>query len=151
MSKAIEFTYVNTIPQGLKDYRIKSGEVHKTAMKKIGIQLLTNIVTKAPTPPIMTGLLRSSGSVFYENEFIGTTPQLVKGAYVSAFNSGENTLAIIFNTAYAWKMHEDYDNMNKGKTSQSAGNVGSKFIEKHLKDDSNEMMEFYAAQMRKLK
>jgi len=56
-------------------------------------------------------------------------------------------ITVGFNTPYAARMHEV--EFQPGPISKQAGNVGTKYIEKHLKADGNELIELGAAIIKK--
>jgi len=150
MKGDIGFTFHSDLSAGLKSAQLKHSNAQKLALKSMGLQLLNNIVNGSPganvTPPILTGMLRGSGSVFVGKDFIFDTLKFFSKGTPSRDSDerDENTITVLFNTAYAWKIHEEYDKMNKGAISVQAGNCEGKFIEKHLIADGDELMRLYA-------
>lgn len=145
----------NDIPEGLKKAEKVFKEETVRALKIVGVQLLNNVIMGSRNepirPPILTGMLRGSGSVFVGSEFIkDSKDQGNNGTPVNNYPaSNPNQITIIFNTAYATRIHENYDSMKPGEASIRAGNVGGKFLEKHLKADAHDLYDFYAKLMRK--
>jgi len=141
----------NTLLEGIEKYEkavLKAQE--NKALPKIGLQLINWIVNGSPnesvTPPILDGTLRGSGSVIVGNKFIGST-QKAKGTPAKSGNFGSTVVGIVFNTAYAARWHETP--FKPGPISQQAGNVGYKYIEKHIKNDRKDLMKMYAAIIKK--
>lgn len=141
-----ELKITNTLSKGLKVFNSKSKKVSKIGMKKMGVQLLNNVVNGSPrqsvVPPIDSGLLRGSGSVFLQSELVKTAPKFNgQGAPNKSFSGKENEVTVGFDTSYAAKMHER--SWSAGRKSAQSGDVGNKFIEKHLRDDGNELFRLY--------
>lgn len=134
-------------------YFQKWNEEDKKNRGKIGLQLINWIVNgsskESRVPPILTGLLRGSGSVFVGSKFIGATPKVNgKGNPNQSHSEKENIVTVGFNTGYARKMHELKRKMHElnwrpGPKSQQSGDVGNKYIEKHLNSDKEALMAFY--------
>lgn len=118
--------------------------------KKVGLQALNWIVNGSPkesvVPPILTGLLRGSGSIFVGSKYVGTIGGK-KGKPNKSHTEKEGVITVGFDTAYAARMHEGV--WNPGPVSKQSGDVGNKFIEKHLKADKKEYTKFYAALQKK--
>ena len=152
MGDNVEFKLIkNTLPMGIDAYKkavLTASE--KTALPKIGLQLINWIVNGSPnesvTPPILEGTLRGSGSVFVGNKYIGAI-QKYKGTPATSGNFPKSAATVVFNTAYAAKLH-DFP-FNPGPVSRQAGNVGYKYIKKHLKADKNDLMKMYAEIIKK--
>jgi hypothetical protein len=107
---------------------------HQKALEKLAYVILSDILTKAPRPPILTSALWGSGSVF-----VGRKPvafgRAITGATVGTPNmdlseDDENMVTVGFNVAYAERMHEN--EYHWGRRSIQAGGVGSKFIERKI-------------------
>lgn len=117
-----------------------------------GLQLLNNTINGSPAestvPPILTGLLRGSGSVFLGSKVVGFAPK-VKGQGNPATQHSEKkgVVTVGFNTAYAHRMHE-YP-FRPGPISEQSGDVGHGFLIKHLVNDKDELMELYSSYIRK--
>jgi len=135
------------LDKGLKLYETKTSKSHNIAAKKVGLQLLNYIVNGSPsegvTPPILTGTLRGSASVFLGNELVQQGPN----GPPSTSGNKKDTIRIIFNVPYAARMHEE--RWNPGPVSQQAGNVGNKFISKHVDGDKTDLMKMYAKLIKK--
>ena len=157
----------NTLNSGLKKYfklTDPGGKVDMKAKERLGWRLINNILNGSPNesvvPPILTGRLRASGSVFIGDKFVGDTQgyQVVtrikgsKGATPNKSHSDKiSTVTVGFNTKYAAILHEKQFSENPrpgfwspGKSSKESGDVGNKFLEKHLKADKEELLEIYA-------
>lgn len=123
------------------------------AQYKAAIQMLdwmSSGSAKSPKkPPRRTGVLASSGSVFYKNKLIGTTPDVrtseaEKPATPNKEHQGEN-VTWGFNTDYAKRMHED-KNLKPGPLSISDPNSspGNQWMLEHLKKDAKNYMKLIA-------
>lgn len=137
----------SSLDEGLRNYNKKTMKSHKLAGKKVGLQLLNYIVNGSPnegvTPPILTGTLRGSASVFFENELV----QQGQNGASSISGNNKDKITVVFNTPYAARMHEG--RWNPGPISQQAGNVGNKFIVKHVDGDKVDLMKMYAKLIKK--
>jgi hypothetical protein len=140
-------TIKNGLNFGKLDIAIKQG-VDK-ALGAMGLQLMNNTVngsmTVATRPPILEGVLRGSGSVFVGSKLIATSKKTV-GRPATSYGGKANEATVIFNTAYAARWHEN--RFNPGPGSIRDGNVGWKYLEVHMKGDSQELMELGAAKIR---
>jgi hypothetical protein len=148
MSKPATLKITSTIEPRMKVLKKKVEKIEREGMIAVGLQLINNIVNGSPAepvvPPILTGLLRGSGSVFFESELVSTLPPVNgQGDPATSYTGESNTVTVGFNTAYAKKLHEKP--FNPGPVSQQSGNVGHKFVEKHLKKDGKELFKLYAA------
>jgi len=160
----------NTLSTGLNKYfrivginsgRASKGGAHYKAMRAGGVQLLNWILngsaSESRVPPIMTGFLRGSGSVFVENDCVLTS----RGNYGIGdpsydHDAGKDAIAVGFNTAYAAKMHEGTWVPGGARPSKQAqrnpgmtGDVGNKFVERHLIADGKAFLELYAMTLKK--
>ena len=139
----------NTIGEGLQSFEEKRNITHKRALKAMALQLLNNVVNGSPAesivPPILTGFLRSSGSVFIGSELIAVTPG--QGTPGTSFAAEPNVITVGFNTAYARRMHEN--NWKPGPVSRQSGNVGNKFLSKHMERDWPELLKLYESILKK--
>ena len=135
------------LEKGLTKYKKSTMKAHNLAGQKVGLQLLNYIVNGSPnegvTPPILTGTLRGSASVFFENKLVQQGPN---GAS-SISGNNKNTITVVFNTPYAARMHEE--RWNPGPISKQAGNVGNKFVSKHVDGDKVDLMKMYAKLIKK--
>ena len=124
----------------------------KNARIKVGVQMLNWIANGSPNnstvPPVLTGLLRGSGSVFYGSVLVGVTPTYNgQGEPNRSHSEREGVLTVGFDTAYAARMHET--SWNPGPVSQQSGDTGNKFIEKHMQSDKKDLLKLYAVLMKK--
>ena len=147
-----EFLIVsNTLAPGLKKYFKVHDETHEKAAGAMGLQLLNNIVNGSPSEPVVppkkTGHLRASGSTFVGNKLIGDTSNLGGGSPNKSHSDDKNTVTVGFDTPYAAWLHEN--TWTPGPVSEQSGDVGNKYIERHLKADGPELMELYAAIQKK--
>jgi len=150
----IQISYKDTLTRGIQAFQRKQGvntgkkrSVDFKAKAKVGLQLLNWIVngsSKEPTiPPIKTGILRGSGSAFVGSELVGDSKGLIgRGDPNKSFSGNPNTVTVGFNTSYATRMHEE--EWNPGPVSRQSGNVGNKFIKKHLAADGKNLTKLYA-------
>lgn len=152
MADKTGITFTETISMGLKAAEKSQKIANRMAWGAFGLQLLNNVVNGSPqeptVPPILHGFLRASGSVFFESELLGTASKYGysnKSADVKpneSYNGKKNEVTIGFNAPYATKMHET--SWTPGPTSAQSGDVGNKFLEKHLKKDRKELFQLYA-------
>ena len=100
-------------------------------------------------PPILSGVLASSGSVFYKKQNIGVSPDISggKGTPNKAFNSRNITWG--FNTDYAKRLHEE--KLNPGPYSMRNPNrhPGNQWVTTHLQKDKNNYTKLVAKFARK--
>lgn len=97
-----------------------------------GLAMIEDALTKAPTPPVLTGNLRGSWFVYAGNELISEGPD--SGAPRS-IDAPPISTSVGFNTRYAMKMHENLEPAGpykKGPYSEQAGDVGGKFLESKM-------------------
>lgn len=146
------FSITDTLTPGL----ILGFQVEKEARKKgmmvLGLQLLNNVVNGSPNEPRVTpifqGFLRGSGSVFFEKELLATSAKFgfsKKSSDVrpnESYQGKKDEVTIGFNAPYATKMHET--DWTPGPVSAQSGDVGNKFLERHLKADRKELFQLYA-------
>jgi hypothetical protein len=147
----------------IKPFEIKkkSNALIKEAQKIAGLQFLTWVNTGSPsesaTPPIRWGVLRGSSSVFFENESLGSFKENIKPGSeetpdpLLTYNGPKNTITIIYNVEYAFKMHEE-----RGKTWQELGpisnqssNATDKWLEKHIASDGKILYNMIARLIKK--
>ena len=153
MKKKTGFVIESNIGDNLKRYikaTMVGGEIDMKAKAIVGLQLLNNVVNGSEfasvVPPIDTGHLRGSGSVFVGGKFIGDS----QGDYPAGepnrnYSDKDEVITIGFDTPYATRMHEGewtprYNNANPDKSA----NVGNKFLERHLDAEKNQLAELYA-------
>jgi hypothetical protein len=110
-------TLTSNISNRLIEFKNKYEAIKPQAIELMALQLINNCVNGSPfesvVPPVLSGVLRASA----KKEVVG------------------NTIWIAFDTAYAARMHENLTpagDFQLGKRSLQAGNVGGKFLEKHL-------------------
>ena len=161
------FVFVkNTLNSRVKKYisiTSPGGSVDIAAKKAVALQLLNNVINgslgASVVPPIMTGRLRASGSVFVGGNFIkdsGDEPVDGESGTPNKSHSDKvENITIGFNTEYAAKWHEKKFTPGGKKPSKIAksnpaalANVGNKYLEKHLQADGKELMELYADTVR---
>ena len=96
--------------------------------------------------------------MFVGTTFVGDTKaNYPNGKPNTSYTEGnKDDITIGLNTAYAARLHEtQWTAGGKRPSSQSIknpgmlGNVGNKFIEKHLKADGNDLIGFYADMVKK--
>jgi hypothetical protein len=146
---------VNTIPKGLQKFASNKLLVNERACTVVALQLLNNCANGSPkepvVPPIWIGYLRGSGSVFVNDKFISATPAIAGSTPLRNFKvqlkEGQTIISIIYNTPYAARLHEK--KWEPGAKSIKAGNVGNKWIERHLKADAAELMWLYGTILKK--
>ena len=136
----------------------KNKIANEAGLMALGLQLLNNVVNGSPNestvPPIFQGYLRGSGSVFLEKKLLATSAKYGYTARTADVRPNEsyagrkNQVTIGFNAPYATKMHET--EWEPGPVSKQSGDVGNKFLEKHLKKDKKELFQLYADIHRKL-
>lgn len=151
--KSKGFSFVSTLPEGLKRYKEllaldKTGGVDFQAKTQVAKQLLNwsnqGSANDSVVPPIDTGNLRSSASVFVGSALVQNTRwEYCEGTPLLTHSDTNNVITIIYNTAYAARMHED--TWEPGPGSQQSGDVGNKWLERHLKADGASLLEMYAA------
>ena len=162
MSAAFTFS-TNTLTPGLQalrdklkmngssgsDFRIKS---------KIALQFLQWTNQGSPreqvVPPIATGNLRGSASVFVGPVLIQTTRGEEPDGTPATDTDERNmdNVTIVYNTAYAAKLHESMDwtpggnppNKEVEHNPAKVANVGNKWVEKHMKADAQAFFQMYA-------
>jgi hypothetical protein len=145
----------NTIPNGIKLFMLKESQIHNHACTVVALQLLNNCANGSPgspvKPPIWTGYLRGSGSVFVNGKFISATPGIAGSTPLRQLaiqaKGTETIISVVYNTDYAAWLHEEV--WKPGAKSVKAGNVGNKWIERHLNADGAELMWLYGKILKK--
>jgi hypothetical protein len=150
MAKPLRLEITNHLK--VDKYFLKWNEEDKKARAKLGLQVLTWIVNGSPNssrvPPVLTGMLRGSGSVFVGSKFVGATPKFKgEGEPNKSHSEVEGVITVGFNTPYAARWHEQQ--FTPGEVSAREGDVGYKYIEEHLKADAKAMTQFYANLMKR--
>lgn len=147
-----QYKVVNTLKDGMKDFAKQSQKWQFEAEVKVALQLLNFVLNgsknQSVVPPIKTGMLRGSGSVFVDSRNVGTSPRVSgQGKPNTNYGGKKHQITIGFNTAYAARWHEE--EFNPGEFSRQSGDVGNKYVEKHLRDDKEILMEMYAKVLNK--
>ena len=139
----------------------KSTGIDFKAKQKIALQLLNWSINgssnESVVPPILTGQLRGSGTVFVGNKHVGDAKnKYPDGTPAGSYDGKPDTITIGFNTAYAARMHESNWTPGGQKPSRVAqnipgltGDVGNKFIQKHLQADGKALVQMYAILLKK--
>jgi len=145
----------NTLQKGLAKYFKNVKKADFKAKAAMGLQLINNIVNGSPgssiVPPILTGHLRGSGSVFVGNTLVGdTSAEYPAGTPNKSFQAGPEVVTVGFDTPYAAKMHENIGIKYKlGPYSEQSGDVGAFFVRLHLEGDKDEIFQLYASIIKK--
>jgi hypothetical protein len=147
----MSFIFKNDMTDKLKQFKTKFETDDLKIKKKCAVQLLTWANTGSPNektvPPIKEGFLRGSGSVFVGSEFV-LSDSKYNNNFINKSNNdnNKNVITIGYNVPYAAKMHEHLGEW--GEQSKKAGNVGNKFLEKHIKNDCKDVVKLYAELMK---
>jgi hypothetical protein len=156
----------NTLTEGLEKFAMQEKIENEKAAKAVAVQLLNFCAVGSPAepvmPPIETGYLRGSGSVFVNNTFVSATPKVEgKGDPLRSlsflFDKSHTVISIVYNTPYAARWHETYGwtaggvkpSIAKQNNPNITKNVGNKWIEKHLNADSKDLMYLYAKRIKR--
>lgn len=124
----------------------QSEKVFKKALDKTALQWLNWCNTGSPaandTPPIKWGVLRASASVFVGKDKVGVAKETASKGQptpLQNYNGKEDVITIVYNTDYAFKMHEERGEdgtwKNLGDASKRAKNATDKWLEKHIAND----------------
>jgi len=136
--------------------------VDQTAKIKLGLQLLNWVVNgssnESVVPPIMHGILRGSGTVFVGSKKVGDMKnEYREGTPASSYSGKKGVITIGFNTAYAARLHEinfvpggKIPSKQAQRNPSMLGDVGNKFVERHLKADGKALLKMYAAVIKRL-
>ena len=155
--KSKGFSFVSTLPDGLKRYKDllaldKTGGVDFQAKTQVAKQLLNwsnqGSANDSVVPPIDTGNLRGSASVFIGSVLVqNTRGEYGEGTPLLTHSDTNNVITIIYNTAYAAWLHENPmgEVWQPGPKSVLSGDVGDKWLERHLKADGASLLEMYAS------
>lgn len=136
----MKLTIESDIDKSLKVYNKKYKDVTQKALAKIGQQALTWMAQGSPyeqrTPPVLTGNLRASGSVFVGTKLVGDSSQW--GITPSKDternnNQKDNVVTLSFGAVYAARVHETES--NGGKYTKQSGDSGPHWVKKHLDAD----------------
>ncbi|KKN59448.1 hypothetical protein LCGC14_0541600 [marine sediment metagenome] len=141
----------------LKRLQKRSPKFFAKAMEKGAVQLLNwsnnGSMKESRKPPIRWGVLRGSSSAFVGNKLILIFPQsIISGSKekVTPAHSGAVAglvITVVWNTDYAMKMHEWKGGW--GKFTERDMDAGNKWIEKHLKNDREDLMEVIRIEFKK--
>lgn len=152
MADMVDIKFTNTMTKRLIKYKKRLNLESKPgvdfdAKVKLALQLLNWSVNgssnSSRVPPIMTGHLRGSGTVFVGNEQVGDMRNKYReGTPAKTYDNKPDIITIGFNTIYAAKLHEE--SWSPGKVSVQSGNVGNKWVEDHLKADGKTLTKMYA-------
>lgn len=96
-------------------------------------------------PPFRTGVLASSGSVFFKSKLLSVSPNVAESGTPTPYKTyTAKNVAWIFNTNYATKMHEgkskhEDKSLNPGPYSVRDPNMhpGNQWVAEHLQKDKN--------------
>jgi len=143
----------------LKKFAKKSSKVFTKAQKKASLQLLTWMNTgsggtpESRKPPIRWGILRGSSSAFVGDQKVGDFRINVKPGSkeqispATSYVAPPGTTTIVYNTAYAAKMHELPGPW--GEFTEQDGDAGAKWIERHLQTDKDLFMKVIGIEFKK--
>lgn len=150
MAKPLRIEITNDLK--FDEYFTKWEMADKKARGEVGLQLLNWIVNgssrSSKIPPVLSGLLRGSGSAFVGSNFIGATPPVMgKGEPNQSHTEKKGVITVGFNTDYAARWHENP--FKPGPVSSRDRDVGYKYIEEHLKADGQALIDFYAKLIKK--
>lgn len=101
-----------------------------------GLQHMTDAIDLPPKVPLDEGTLQGSGSVFVQGKLLGTSEDRARAGgnptpmrQISGVKQfGEYVATIVFNTVYAWRLHEHPE----FEFQQKKGGEGGKFLEYKL-------------------
>lgn len=149
---AMTIDLTSTIEEGLKKFKKVSADQDFKGKTQMGLALMNAVINGSPkervVPPIDSGLLRGSGSVFVGGKLVGETPKVKgKGTPAKSYRDKEEVVTVGFNTEYAIYTHEK--SFNPGPVSRQSGDVGYKWMEKHLLADKDDLIELYGKLMEK--
>lgn len=148
----------DSLTPGLKKFFKKiDPEAREKALAGTGMQIINWVVNgsqRSPIkPPIKSGRLRGSGTVFVGKKRIGDTMSAGKGgtpARSQSVDSSKDVIVVGFNTQYAANMHENLDPYGKKfQPHKDQGKAFGKFLERHLDADKKAAFELYAELYRK--
>ena len=154
----MSFQVIATLPDGLRRYQklVDMNGLYGADFKaksQAALQFLNWCNEGSPNeptvPPIKTGNLRGSASVFVGAVLIMNTRQNYGvGTPVTNYDAPVNEMTLVYNTDYAARMHED--TWNPGEGSLQSGNVGNKWVERHMSADGAALLEMYALTLKRL-
>lgn len=137
--------------------KMVTNKLFPKAQEKASISMLDWMVSGSigspKKPPIREGILASSGSVFVDGKFLGTTPDITSGGTPTPNKTySKKGVTWGFNTDYATRMHED-KNLKPGPYSARDPNMspGNQWLTEHLQKDKNNYTKLIAAFVAKVK
>ncbi len=145
----------------LKDLQRRSPKLFAEAMEKGAVQFLNwcnlGSAKEKRKPPIRWGVLRGSSSAFVGNKLVQIFKQLIKAGSPerpSPASSGARAGLIItwvWNTNYAWKMHEwgEKPGQGWGEFTKRDMDAGNKWLQKHIKRDRDDLMKVIRSEFQK--
>jgi hypothetical protein len=141
----------SNIDDGIKKFKRVSKDQDYKGKVQVGLALLNGVLNGTPkestVPPIDTGHLRGSGSVFVGNNLVGEAPKFRgQGQPNRSHRADKDVVTVGFNANYAIYTHER--DFVPGEVSQQSGNVGNKWMEKHLIKDRKDLIALYAKLMK---
>ena len=147
MARKTQIKITNTLGKGIAKFKAEYPKVKEKALISAGAQLLNWIANGSPknstVPPLLTGVLRGSGSLFVGSKFITATPDLYGNGDPNTSHAGKkDTITIGYQTDYAKRLHET--SWTPGEKSERSGDVGNKWIRKHLASDKDLLFAFIA-------
>lgn len=156
---------VNTIKTEMVNVQRKERSAMEKSCAAVGLQLLNFCANGSPAesvkPPIESGYLRGSGSVFVNGKFISATPPVnglgnPLGSFSVGIRPNEKEITVIYNTEYAGRWHENPfvpGGMIPSKAARNnpaiTKNVGYKWVEKHLIADRDDLLWLFRQRMMK--
>jgi hypothetical protein len=126
----------NTIDVRKATKTVKEGV--KNGLAIAGLRMLRDIVLEAPRPPLKTGFLRGSGSVFVEDKLTATSQTLgQQGGKPPTSNaqSKKETATVVLDTPYAARLDQrlEPEGSYKSHFTQDA-QIGGGFMTKKIAD-----------------
>jgi hypothetical protein len=102
-------------------------EIRRKALIKAGLALWGDVVGMPPKPPVDTGFLKDSGSLFVGSEYISITPTGVSGEKGNKSHNEPNKRILTFGLAAKYAAYQ-HQKMNidpaKRKHKRPSANVG---------------------------
>lgn len=150
--KAAGIEIKSNLDDGIKKFKKVSKDQDFKGKTQMGFALMNAILNGSSrervVPPVATGHLRGSGSLFVGGKLVGEAPKFKgRGIPNKSFRANDDTITVGFNTEYAVYTHEK--DFIPGPVSQQSGDVGNKWMEKHLMADKEDLMKLYGTLMEK--
>lgn len=162
-----KFILDSDIPKRLKVHQQlldleKDGGIDYGAKRLMGLALLNFIVTgssrESVVVPIQFGQLRGGGTVFVGSLKTGDLKnKYPKGNPANTYEAKMDTITVGFTESYTARLHETtWTPGGKNPSKQALGNpaitgdVGNKFIEKHLRADGVTLTKMYASFIKRM-